>query len=608
MPDYKVVFRTDETVDGDYGLTWEPPCPVAITAIQISRNVETSEAFLQIKIRNISDIIVNSITGTATIVFPDDSTESIDFEELDFDVAPGESKAINARSLSRADATSATAVMKTAVSGQNTWKSGSPVIKIPRGEKLNLSTKAAKERLRRLTEAHISQSAVEGKVIDNDEWWICACGQINVSGSECCECRSSKEVLLGTESEDDLIASSDKWSESVYNQAKELGGDGANAASLKEAIDLLGSIDVWKDSANLKTEYEKRLDSLNATTASKRRKLAIIMAASAVIVVAAILLAVNVLIPNSKYDKAMGLVESGKYDDAIAAFEELHGYKDSIDQIIRVQELKIEEQNSELYEEAIQRINGGDYEAGIIILESLGDYEDAIDQLTSAKKAYMSTAKVGDTISFGEYGGESVDWIVLSTNGKKMLLVSDSIIEQKPFNKTKSLDTTWENCSLRSWLNEDFFDTCFSADEQAFIATSTLPGSTNPDAKQWSGYKSSPYGMTWDATTEDKVFILSLEEANEYFTGENKAKLIATCTRTAIMDGVYHNNKSNRGMYYLRTPGDGNKSGGCNRVSMVSYDGDIDSYAQATNENGFNMPGYSGSEVGVRPAIWVNLE
>lgn len=48
MADYKIVFRADETSSDHATLLWEPPCPAMLAAVQVSRNVQTSEAYLQV--------------------------------------------------------------------------------------------------------------------------------------------------------------------------------------------------------------------------------------------------------------------------------------------------------------------------------------------------------------------------------------------------------------------------------------------------------------------------------------------------------------------------------------------------------------------------------
>lgn len=61
-----------------------------------------------------------------------------------------------------------------------------------------------------------------------------------------------------------------------------------------------------------------------------------------------------------KYNQAVADVESGKYEEAIAAFESLKGYKDSVKYI--------------MYARCRRAGDSGDYENAIKSLTSLGDF------------------------------------------------------------------------------------------------------------------------------------------------------------------------------------------------------------------------------------------
>ena len=85
----------------------------------------------------------------------------------------------------------------------------------------------------------------------------------------------------------------------------------------------------------------------------------------------------------------------------------------------------------------------------------------------------------GAGITFGHYeqdndlanGAEPIEWVVLEVSGNKALLISHYGLDAKPYN-TDYIDTTWETCSLRAWLNSDFLNTAFTAEEQTAILTS----------------------------------------------------------------------------------------------------------------------------------------
>ena len=62
-------------------------------------------------------------------------------------------------------------------------------------------------------------------------------------------------------------------------------------------------------------------------------------------------------------------------------------------------------------------------------------------------------------------------------------------------------DTTWETCSLRKWLNKDFYDSSFTLEEKALIVESKIINNDNP----W-------YGTKGGRDAVDKLFLLSVEE------------------------------------------------------------------------------------------------
>ena len=122
----------------------------------------------------------------------------------------------------------------------------------------------------------------------------------------------------------------------------------------------------------------------------------------------------------------------------------------------------------------------------------------------------LSNAVYGDEVVFGKYeqdgntqnGAEDIVWIVTDTeiDGKK-LLVSKYALDYQPYHNVKGEKVTWETCSLREWLNNNFYNSAFSSKEKNWIKKTTLE---NKDG--WY------YNSTGGKSTEDYVFIPSAEE------------------------------------------------------------------------------------------------
>ena len=124
--------------------------------------------------------------------------------------------------------------------------------------------------------------------------------------------------------------------------------------------------------------------------------------------------------------------------------------------------------------------------------------------------------KVGDVILFGKYQQDAYDeeilsvkrdieWEILSVEEGRILVISKYALDTKPYNN-EDKKVSWETCTLRNWLNNDFYNNAFSNEEKKEILSVTLDNKANTF-----------YGTTGGNNTTDKVFCLSIEEAEKYF-------------------------------------------------------------------------------------------
>lgn len=169
MGNYKVVFRDDGSGDSSL-LKWEPGCPAMVTVVQVARNVDTSEAYLQIKIENLSADILNSISGIAHIDYIDGSTDDVPFSELDFDLPQCEQGALKATALPRGDVETAFIKLLQIDSQQGKWHSTGEPAEAPEREPLLLSEKAMTERDRQLKERNADGRIAGGKAQFHQGW------------------------------------------------------------------------------------------------------------------------------------------------------------------------------------------------------------------------------------------------------------------------------------------------------------------------------------------------------------------------------------------------------------------------------------------------------
>ncbi|MCD7742924.1 MAG: DUF6273 domain-containing protein [Oscillospiraceae bacterium] len=194
--------------------------------------------------------------------------------------------------------------------------------------------------------------------------------------------------------------------------------------------------------------------------------------------------------------------------------------------------------------------------------------------------------KVGQKVALGRFpqsdvSGEKkdpVDWLVLAVEDGKALLISEKGLDCRMYHGDNTT-MTWENCDLRKWLNGEFLQGAFTAEEQAQIVLTPTP---NPG--------STVHGAAGGNDTEDKVFLLNVDEADKYFTGD--AARMLDGTPYTVARGAFVNERTGRVWWWLRSPGYYvSDAAGVNYLGQLHRSGDN---VSTTNN-------------AVRPAMWVQL-
>lgn len=215
-----------------------------------------------------------------------------------------------------------------------------------------------------------------------------------------------------------------------------------------------------------------------------------------------------------------------------------------------------------------------------------------------------------DSIYFGKYwqrdtnGDGSVDqkdekepikWRVLSVEGNDAFLLADQPLDCRKYsgdqndvsldeNYEEGLSATWEDCSLRTWLNETFYQDAFSEEEGAAIQTVTV---TNED--------SLVSGIEGGNDTQDKVYLLSLTEVIRSRYGflpsiGESVERAAAGTKYAENNDIMDFDLDS--YWWLRTPGDSQTS-----AAVISPSGQI----------GANGMPVDFAPLGVRPVLHMDL-
>jgi len=235
----------------------------------------------------------------------------------------------------------------------------------------------------------------------------------------------------------------------------------------------------------------------------------------------------------------------------------------------------------------------------------------------------MLNFKKGDIVKFGQYPQSNssertpIKWKVLDINDDKILLLSEYVIDAKPYNSSL-INTTWEKCTLRSWLNNDFFNAAYSIQEKSFITSTRVstPGFKHPFRVGGGGLTSNPDVVPGGNDVNDKIFVLSFEEAKKYFKQETDmidlVKLVVPWASNNIINdvaGVYpelkcrptnyaktknvYGSDKEGAWWWLRSPGNTSQMATSTMNGIILYHPGVE---------------VNDSTLGVRPALWVKKE
>ena len=214
--------------------------------------------------------------------------------------------------------------------------------------------------------------------------------------------------------------------------------------------------------------------------------------------------------------------------------------------------------------------------------------------LSAVASAGCSPNNKKKTVTFGTYKDEAIEWNVLDYKDGKNLLLSKYILDTRqiydPGEEEYPKDMTWENTMIRTWLNEDFFNSAFSEDEKAKIETTLVKNHEN-----------TRFGTAAGNDTEDKIFLLSMDEAEQYFESDNERVADAAKSVKEYFDTDNYEGKKGYG-WFLRTPGDMGR-----RNTLVDDNGRIDTIGE-WGECFIALTETMTEVYGIRPAMWVRLD
>ena len=586
---------------------YTPGSPVIIEAGALLKDNQTGQVLAQLKLKNISDRKIASVRVLLTTYDTADRQIGDAVEKQYLDVAAAPDVEFGQKvPLPLPDSTTrsfAAEVSEVVFANKMIWNADAGCVwkAIPRPSEQSAALRDQETR---------KQYSLENggcfMAMDYEDLWVCTCGTINREDESCCRKCDRVHAELQNIDMDALAARRD----ARVAEEKRLAAKQAEAARL---------------AAEKKAEAAR-------LAAKKARKIAVILASVAVAAVAVMLLLTRVIIPAVKYNAAVKQMNAGEYEAAIAAFEAMDGYKDSDAQIDACETAILDEE----YEAAVALLDAGEYEDAITAFTAMNGYSESAEQILECRyrqagevydsgsydeayalyldltgykdvdtllktddnllavaAAYRAEwTTVGNVVTFGAYeqdnntsnGKEAIEWIVLDADGDDVLVISKCALDVQPYNEERE-SCTWETCTLRSWLNGTFYNAAFSAEEQSQIQTTTVTADKNQK-----------YSTSAGNNTQDKVFLLSVTEAEKYFSSDTDRQCVPT--EYAIAQGAYTSRRDSIGgkatcWWWLRSPGSDSDLAAC-----VDYDGSV-------SFTGLLVHRGSGC---VRPALWIHLD
>lgn len=224
-----------------------------------------------------------------------------------------------------------------------------------------------------------------------------------------------------------------------------------------------------------------------------------------------------------------------------------------------------------MYNNASELMGRGAIQEACARFNAIREYSDAaaLADALALQVAYQP----GDEVTWGAYqqdgdaGGtkEPIEWIVLEVQNNRALLLSKYGLDAVAFAGDGNRTPTWETSLVRRWLNNEFLQQAFTAEEQTMLLSVDL--ANQGDA--------------------DRVFLLSSAEARR-FRGE-LLTLECSPTLNAVLNG-----------------GDVRKDRRCAWMLRNVYHSNSKPYAVDANGS-ISASSALASRAVIRPAVWVDL-
>ena len=201
-----------------------------------------------------------------------------------------------------------------------------------------------------------------------------------------------------------------------------------------------------------------------------------------------------------RYRAAEDLEELGNYEDAARVFASLGDYADAAER----SKACIAKQNEEDYDTACALYAERRYAEAETYFTYLGEYLDSADYAEKCRKGesreqfwgLLAGCGVGDVLAFGRFerdgnpenGAEELEWIVLSKEEDRILVLSKDVMDVLPlFDSLPNPEAdpeewTWQHSLPAAWLNGSFLEDAFTAEEREMMRLGSDPADTDASA------------------------------------------------------------------------------------------------------------------------------
>lgn len=176
---------------------WQEGCPLLVETWQISKNLLTNEVWLQLRIRNVSNQPVTASIVKFKGTGLDGKVDSRTFELPQTTLHPGLTFEFHPALLGNKEVNEASVFVESVeLEDKSTWSNTKETNVVPiERKKISLNDKQAEARAKLLEEEGCTKSSQAKKCQfeSHENWWLCACGQLNLGTEKCNACSIPKQ-------------------------------------------------------------------------------------------------------------------------------------------------------------------------------------------------------------------------------------------------------------------------------------------------------------------------------------------------------------------------------------------------------------------------------